>query len=316
MVPFIRTDSRSPVPAIRLSHLHGTRRLPATWQQPWRAGHCLAVAVILSLFGCSSSDPMDGDGVDDSPRPPSSDTDGAETPRYSYKIVNIFPHDPAAWTQGLVYADGFLYEGTGLSESSFPRGRSSLRKVELQTGKVVQEHPLSPELFGEGIALFEERIFQLTWLANVGFVYARESFEELRRVAYPTEGWGLTHDGERLIMSDGTPTLFFRDPETFEETGRVAVHHTDHLPLENINELEFVNGEVLANIWQTDLIARISPETGEVVGWIDLRGLLTAQEASRADVLNGIAYDAAGDRLFVTGKLWPWLFEIDLTEAP
>ena len=251
---------------------------------------------------------MDGD--DDSSPSPSSDADGDETPRYSYEIVNIFPHDPTASTQGLVYADDFLYEGTGLY------GRSSLRKVELQTGEVVQEHPLPARFFGEGIALYEDRIFQLPWLANVGFVYARESFAELRSVAYPTEGWGLTHDGERLIMSDGSPTLFFRDPETFEETGRVAVHHTDHLPLERINELEFVNGEVLANIWQTDLIARISPETGEVVGWIDLRGLLTTQEAGRADVLNGIAYDAARDRRFVTGKLWPWLFEIELTKSP
>jgi glutamine cyclotransferase len=259
---------------------------------------------------------MDGGDVGGTPPTPSSDGDGTETPRYSYEIVNIFPHDPAAWTQGLVYADGFLYEGTGLSETSFPPGRSSLRKVELQTGKVVQEHRLSPELFGEGIALYQGLIFQLTWLNKIGFVYARESFEEQRGLVYPTEGWGLTHDGDRLIMSDGTPTLFFRDPDTFEETGRLAVHHTDHIPLPRINELEFVKGEILANIWQTDLIARISPETGEVVGWIDLRGLLTAQEAARVDVLNGIAYDAARDRLFVTGKLWPWLFEINLTQVP
>jgi glutamine cyclotransferase len=225
---------------------------------------------------------------------------------YSYEVVNTYPHDLRAFTQGLVYEDGLLYEGTGL------RGESTLRRVELETGTVLQQRDLPADLFGEGVTVFGDRIVQLTWQSNVGFVYDKESFELLRDFDYPTEGWGITHDGERLIMSDGTSTLHFLDPATLEETGGVEVLDGDRA-VDRLNELEYVRGEVYANVWQTDLIARIAPETGRVTGWIDLTGLLNAEDRSEpVDVLNGIAYDAEGDRLFVTGKLWPTLFEIIL----
>ncbi len=227
-------------------------------------------------------------------------------PVYSYTIVNSYPHDPAAFTQGLVYADGVLYEGTGL------RGQSTLRRVDLETGTVLEQIALEPEYFGEGIALFGDTIFQLTWQSNVGFRYAQESFERLGEFTYPTEGWGLTHDGEQLIMSNGTAMLSFRDPATFAEIGRVQVTAASG-PITRLNELEYIQGEVYANVWQTDRIARIDPATGHVTAWIDLSGLLSPEERQPpVDVLNGIAYDPTTDRLFVTGKRWPKLFEIDL----
>ncbi len=228
-------------------------------------------------------------------------------PVYGYQIVKTYPHDPDAFTQGLVYVDGVLYEGTGLN------GRSSLRRVDLESGQVLQRRDLAEEYFGEGIAVFGKRIIQLTWRSRVGFVYDRETFALQRQFSYPTEGWGLTHDGKSLIMSDGTATLRWLDPENFAETRSVVVRDQNG-PVVNLNELEYIRGEVYANIWQTDRIARIDPQTGRVTGWIDLQGLLSLEErqSSAADVLNGIAYDAANDRLFVTGKLWPKLFEIKL----
>lgn len=237
---------------------------------------------------------------------PTENGDGsAGIPRYSYTVANIYPHDPAAFTQGLVYHEGTLYEGTGQP------GASSLRQVDLQTGTVLRERRLDQTYFGEGIALVGDRILQLTYLSRKGFAYRRSDFQLLSEFTYPTEGWGLAYDGQRLLMSDGTAILYFRDPETFAEIGRTVVRY-DGQELRQLNELEMVDGEVWANVWQTDLVARIDPATGEVVGWIDLAGLLTAQERSRADVLNGIAYDAAAGRIFVTGKYWPWLFEIRL----
>ena len=225
--------------------------------------------------------------------------------RYTYRVVHTYPHDPGAFTQGLVYEDGYLYEGTGLF------GRSSLRKVVLETGKVTRMHPLESRLFGEGITIFGNRIIQLTWVARTGFVYDKERFERLRSFTYSTEGWGITHDGRRLIVSDGSSTLYFRNPETLEEVGRVEVRD-DMGPVTRLNELEFVEGEVYANVWETDLIARIDPESGGVVGWIDLTGLLEGRERLGADAtLNGIAYDSTRKRLFVTGKRWPKLFEIE-----
>lgn len=242
---------------------------------------------------------------------PTAETD-ATIPVFTYEIVNTYPHDPDAFTQGLVYdAGGFLYEGTGL------RGESSLRKVDLETGEVLQIHRLADQYFGEGIAVYDGRIAQLTWQSNVGFVYDKNSFEQTSEFEYSTEGWGLTHDGDRLIMSDGTATLHFLDPLTFEERGRVNVHDASG-PITRLNELEYIDGEVYANVWQTDRIARINPETGQVTAWIDLTGLLPQEERAqldRVDVLNGIAYDAANDRLFVTGKWWPTLFEIKLVPA-
>jgi len=230
-----------------------------------------------------------------------------EIPTYSYRVVCTFPHDPTAFTQGLLYDDGFLYESTG------QYGQSSLRKVALKTGAVVQLRPLDDRFFGEGLALFGNRLFQLTWRANKGFVYRLDSFEPLAEFAYPTKGWGLTSDGELLIMSDGSSTLYFRDPFTFAEVGRVAVVAYGS-PVSQLNELEWVAGEVFANIWQTDTIARIDPASGQVVGWIDLTGLLSDADrrGSNAEVLNGIAYDPAGERLFVTGKWWPKLYQIEL----
>ncbi len=257
-------------------------------------------------FSCSSSDPTNGDaGTSDTAQPPAENPNTDPIPRYSYTIVNRYAHDPEAFTQGLVYENGFLYEGTGM------RGSSSLRRVELESGRVLQLHTLSDDHFGEGITIFDNRIFQLTFTSGVGFIYDKEDFSRLDSVVYPTEGWGLTHDGTQLIMSDGTDILYRRDPATFAEMGVIAVTENGK-PLDQLNELEYVNGEIYANLWTSDLLARISPQSGKVVGWIDLRDLLTADERRDTDVLNGIAYDPDTKRLFVTGKLWPWLFEIEL----
>ncbi|HVL69993.1 MAG TPA: glutaminyl-peptide cyclotransferase [Vicinamibacterales bacterium] len=235
--------------------------------------------------------------------PPGAPQRSQPAPVAGYQIVRTYPHDPEAFTQGLVYADGHLYEGTGLN------GRSGIRKVKLETGEVLQIQPLESRYFGEGIAVVGGTIVQLTWQSEVGFVYDRATFRRLRTFTYTGEGWGLAYDGTRLIMSDGTATLRLLDPTTLRETGRLQVREGAR-PVTQLNELEVVKGEILANVWQSDRIARISPTTGAVLGWIDLTGLLTPREAATADVLNGIAYDAANDRLFVTGKLWPKLFEI------
>jgi glutamine cyclotransferase len=229
----------------------------------------------------------------------------SSVPVYGYRIVNIYPHDPGAFTQGLFYHSGFLYEGTGL------HGRSSLRKVELETGNVLKRHDLPEKYFGEGIAFCGNRLIQLTYQERIGFVYD----PDLRPVGsfnYPTEGWGLTCDGAHLILSDGTATLHWLDAKTFKVIKKITVTDKGR-PVGHLNELEYIKGEIFANIWETDTIARISPDTGEVTGWIDLCGLSRqlGQEAP-IDVLNGIAYDAQGDRLFVTGKFWPKLFEIRL----
>lgn len=236
---------------------------------------------------------------------PGPETKPTEPPVYGYRVINRYSHDPQAFTQGLIYDDGLLLEGTGRY------GASSLREVVLETGEVLRQQPLEEIYFGEGITLFDGEIIQLTWQSGTGFIYDRETFDRLSSFSYPTQGWGITHDGEKLIMSDGSATLYFWDPQTLAETGRVTVTANGE-PVVRLNELEYINGEVFANIWQTDMIARISPETGEVLGWIDLSGLLDEEQAASADVLNGIAYDATGDRLFVTGKYWPLLFEIEL----
>jgi glutamine cyclotransferase len=224
-------------------------------------------------------------------------------------VISVYPHDPNAFTEGLVFLNGWLYEGTGL------RGQSTLRKVDLASGNVIQVRELPAQFFGEGVTIFDHNIIQLTWQSHVGFVYDKDSFELLREFPYPTEGWGISHDGERLIMSDGTETLHFLDPGTLEEIGQVRVYD-DNGSVTRLNELEFVQGEVYANVWQTDRIARIDLDSGRVTGWIDLTGLLNRENLDQpVDVLNGIAYDAGNDRLFVTGKLWPKLFEIVITEA-
>lgn len=228
------------------------------------------------------------------------------TEHMTYEVIQAYPHDPAAFTQGLVYLDGYLYESTGLY------GESSLRKVDLETGEVLQQINLTNEVFAEGLTDWADTLVQLTWREGLGYVYNRADFDLLDEFQYETEGWGLTQDGERLIMSDGTSTLFFLAPETFEVIGTVNVSDAGE-DVQRLNELEWVGGQVFANIWQTDDIVRIDPATGEVLGWIDLAGLLPdALRTEDTDVLNGIAYDPAGDRLFVTGKKWPQLYEIRL----
>jgi glutamine cyclotransferase len=228
-------------------------------------------------------------------------------PTYGYQVVRSYPHDRGAFTQGLFFRDGVFYEGTGLN------GQSGIRKVKVETGEVLQIKPLAREYFGEGIAEWHGQIFQLTWQSQVGFVYDLQTFAPVKRWSYTGEGWGLTHDDQRLIMSDGSAQLRFIDPATLKETGRITVRDARG-PVESLNELEYVNGEIFANVWQTDRIARISPKDGKVTGWIDLSGLLAPADRAGTDVLNGIAYDAKGDRLFVTGKLWPRVFEIRLVK--
>lgn len=220
-----------------------------------------------------------------------------------YRVVHVYPHDPDAFTQGLVYLDGVFYEGTGLN------GRSSIRRVRVENGEVLQLHKLDAQYFGEGIAVVGDTLFELTWQAGIGFLYDRASFQRTGTFTYSGEGWGLTYDGSRLIMSDGTAVLRFLDPATRKVISRLQVSDGG-TPVANLNELEYVKGEVFANVWQTDRVARISPKTGRVIGWIDLKGLLTPRERAQDAVLNGIAYDATNDRLFVTGKLWPKVFEI------
>jgi glutaminyl-peptide cyclotransferase len=230
---------------------------------------------------------------------------GADAPVYGYRIVHVYPHDQDAFTQGLEFRDGFLYEGTGLN------GRSSIRKVDLETGKVLQQIAVGQQYFGEGITVIGNELLELTWKAERGFVYDRNTFAQIRSFEYPGEGWGLTHDAGRVYMSDGSSQIRVWDSSTLRETSRVKVHDGSRA-VDSLNELEYVKGEIYANIWQTDKIARIAPADGRVTGWIDLTGLLSSEEKSSADVLNGIAYDAKADRLFVTGKLWPKLFQIQL----
>lgn len=237
----------------------------------------------------------------------------AAIPVYGFVVKRTYPHDPQAFTQGLFYKDGYLYESTGL------QGKSSLRKVELATGKVVQKKELASEFFGEGSAAVGQEIIGLTWTSNVGFVYDIKTFSLKRRFNYAGEGWGLASDGDRLYMSDGTPAIRVLDAKTLQEVRRIQVT-AEGRPIARLNELEVVDGQIFANVWGTDVIARIDPDSGNVVGWIDLTGLLPgAQRSDNIDaVLNGIAWDGKQRRLFVTGKLWPKLFEIELVrrQAP
>jgi glutamine cyclotransferase len=226
---------------------------------------------------------------------------------FGYQVVRSYPHDPTAFTQGLVFRDGFMYESTGLN------GRSTVRKVRLETGEILEQVMLGQQFFGEGLTDWGNQLVQLTWRSNLGFVYDVATLEARRTFPIKGQGWGLTHDSASLIMSDGTSLLRYLDPVTFEEIGAYTVRDGGS-PVANLNELEFVRGEIYANVWQPDRLVIIAPATGEVTGWIDLAGLLPASDkpVSVDAVLNGIAYDATSDRLFVTGKLWPKLFEIKL----
>ena len=256
----------------------------------------LLLLLLLALIGPAAADAQDA-------------TPGAVPTRVApvsrYRVVAAYPHDRRAFTQGLAYTDGVLYEGTGRE------GKSTLREVALETGEVLRSVALGPEHFGEGIAVVDDRIYQLTLWTHTCFVYDRETFTVRATFRYPGEGWGLATDGERLIMSDGSSRLVFRDPATFAEVGAVEVHDGEE-PVPYLNELEVVGDEVWANVWGSDFIARSDPVTGTVVGWVDLTGLLPPEdrERRRVDVLNGIAHDPATDRLFVTGKRWSRLFEI------
>ena len=232
---------------------------------------------------------------------------GSKTPQSGYTVVRSYPHDPKAFTQGLEYFDGFLYESTGL------KGRSGVRKVEIESGKVVQEEKIHPQYFGEGLTITQGKIFQVSWQDRQGFVYDAKTMKFLRNFTYFGEGWGLTHDASLLVMSDGTSTLRFLETTRFQEKRRLKV--TDGaVAIERLNELEMVRGEIWANVWETDYIVRISPKDGRVVGWINLKGLLGAPNVkpSAEAVLNGIAFDAQKNRIFVTGKLWPRIFEISI----
>lgn len=224
--------------------------------------------------------------------------------QYGFRVVKVYPHDKTAFTQGFEYRDGFLYEGTGIV------GRSALRKLNLETGRVLQRYDVPQPFFGEGITVLNQQIFQLTWQHQSGFVYDRASFRVLKSFTYSGEGWGMTNDGKQIYMSDGSAQLRVLDPTTLKETRRITVTDAGR-PVTLLNELEFVKGEIYANVWHTDRIARIAPMDGRVLGWIDLSGLLPKSEHPEEEaVLNGIAYDNARDRLFVTGKLWPKIFEI------
>jgi len=224
---------------------------------------------------------------------------------YTVDVKATYPHDPQAFTQGLAFHDGVLYEGTG------QYGASSIRRIALPSGDVERNQPISALYFGEGITIFGNKLYQLTWVNQVGFVYDVETFERLGTFRYSGEGWGLTHDGKRLIMSNGTERIAFLDPETYEVVRTIRVR-SEGRPIVRLNELEWVDGEIWANIWYEDRIARIDPNDGDVVGWIDASGIYPAAQRGPDDVLNGIAYDPGSGRLILTGKNWPMLYEVEV----
>lgn len=284
------------------------------------------LAGILFITGCggetgtSAADTRrQTPGVAESTRPVTGNRDGnfgqipqasasPEVPTYSYKIKNTWPHDRRAYTQGLIFLDGMLWESTG------QYGSSSLRKVELKTGKVLKQISVPKNYFAEGMTVFHNKVFQLTWQEQKGFIYDPVTFQKQGEFSYAGEGWGLTHNGESLIMSDGTDQIRFLDPSTLQTTRTINVTDRGE-PVDQLNELEYIEGEIYANVYQTDRIARIEPKSGKVLAWIDLSGLLAVKHRTGAeDVLNGIAYDEQGKRLFVTGKMWPKLFEIEIVK--
>jgi glutamine cyclotransferase len=260
---------------------------------------------LLLLFALSVASLQCNAGAN-SGAPTNRTPENAVVTRYSYQIVNIYPHDTNAFTQGLIFVDGKLYEGTG------QEGQSSLREVELQTGNVLKKVEVPEPYFGEGITLLNGKIYQLTWQHQVGFIYDAQKFEQIGKFNYDGEGWGLTNDGHSLILSDGSNRLRFIDPDSFRVTKTIAVLD-EGTPVKKLNELEYVNGEIYANIWHDQRIVTIDPQSGRVTGSIDLTGLLQPGDVHDPEaVLNGIAYDPAGKRLFVTGKLWPRIFEIKI----
>jgi glutamine cyclotransferase len=229
----------------------------------------------------------------------------SSTPVYRPKILYVYPHDQDAFTQGMLFYNGFMYESTGLY------GHSSLRKVELESGSIIKKIDLSPDYFGEGITLFNNQVIQLTWHAKKGFIYDLDHFNLIKEFRYPMEGWGITFDGQYLVISDGTAILYYLDPESFQIIKQVNVQENGK-SINRLNELEYIKGNIYANIWETDQIAIISPD-GKVIGWIDLQGILLVDDCSQTTgVLNGIAFNTQNQRIYVTGKNWCKLFEIEL----
>jgi glutamine cyclotransferase len=258
----------------------------------------LSVAIFLAIASFASV-PSAADNV-------VNQTQSSQSPVYGYKIINVYHHDKTAFTEGLVYDGKTLYESTGLYDNS------TLRQVDLTTGRILKLYRLPDEFFGEGLTLWADQLIQLTWQSRIGFVYNKKSFNQTRSFSYPREGWGITSDGQRLIMSDGSDTLYFLNPDTFADTGSIRVMENGN-PVNQLNELEYIKGKVYANIYLTSRIAIISPSTGEVTGWIDLQGLVDRENGlGDVDILNGIAYEADRDLLIVTGKFWPELFEIKI----
>jgi glutamine cyclotransferase len=233
----------------------------------------------------------------------------AQIPVFGAKVVKTFPHDSHAFTQGLEYYGGYLYESTGRL------GQSTLRKVDLETGRVIQKVSLPAQEFGEGLAIFRGKIYQLTWLSKKGFIYGLDTFRQVGEFHYEYEGWGLTHDDASLILSDGTNTLRFIDPASFAVTKTIEVYAGDEA-VANLNELEYIDSEIFSNVWHSSRIARIDPRSGQVVAWIDLTALAKKEQHGEEDVLNGIAYDHEAHRLFVTGKDWPEIIQIELESWP
>ena len=271
----------------------------------------LFLAISLGAPGCRSepgTNAAPADGSANANARGGAQAEAERVPTYGYEVVNTWPHDAESFTQGLVFYEGALLESAG------QYGESSLRRVELKTGKVLEKVEVPRMYFAEGLTVFDGKIYQLTWQHNKGFVYDPQTFKKVGEFRYDGEGWGLTHDGESLILSDGTNQLRFIDPKTFEVRRSISVFEKGK-PLRELNELEYGKGEIYANVWHKDSIARIEPRTGKIVGWLDLKGIIPRSELSDEEaVLKGIAYDEGGDRLFVTGKLWPKLFEIRLKE--
>ena len=257
----------------------------------------LSILLLIAVTGC---------GTGQKTPPANANTQKAEQPKkYGYEVVNTYAHDPTAFTQGLQLVNGFLYESTGLA------GHSTVRKVDLKTGKVLQKSDLGPRYFGEGLTILNNKIYQLTWTTKIGFVYDIDTFKEVGQFHYDWEGWGMTNDGVNLIISDGSNSLRFVDPERFNVVRTIEVYRQGR-PLTELNELEYINGEIYSNIWHEDVIARINPADGKLLGLIDLSGLTKGMSLDNEDVLNGIAFDRASNCLLVTGKRWPKLFQIRL----
>jgi glutaminyl-peptide cyclotransferase len=277
------------------------------WSLPLTCLMLLPILAGLGWVGCGST--PGGDAKQPSSVAGTVENQKEPVPVFSAKVIKTYPHDPHAFTQGLEYYGGYLYESTGL------KGASTLRKVALATGEVLKQTSLPSQYFGEGLTIFREKIYQLTWLSKTGFIYDLASFRQIGEFHYESEGWGLTHDDTSLILSDGSNTLRFLDPVSFAVTRTVEVYAGDEA-VANLNELEYIDGEIFSNVWHSSRIARIDPRSGKVLAWIDLTPLAAKEQSGDEDVLNGIAYDQEAHRIFVTGKNWPEIIEIKLESEP